>query len=233
MRNRFSSSRYHDPPRTGWSHLSSTTAIPCRPEFPRWDITKPEYRSARDTSWLSRICVREVMPTAFCRARQPCGSFLKEKSFAWIDRGEHRYESLFHISAEAAQVDEQTHAVTATNPQAAGLVLRTLPAPGLRLEVVKGLEEEPVQGWANSPWRPVPTAIVRANGVGRIRLVTILEPTAPGKKSRIDRWPRNSPNSRRTGTPGLCPARDLRRKRTALPCPFRPNARAGPAGAWD
>lgn len=102
------------------------------------------------------------------------------------DRGEHRYESLFHISAEAAQVDEQTHAVTATNPQAAGLVLRTLPAPGLRLEVVKGLEEEPVQGWANSPWRPVPTAIVRANGVGRIRLVTILEPTAPGKKSRIE-----------------------------------------------
>ena len=83
---------------------------------------------------------------------------------------EHRYESLFHMNAEAATVDPQSGAVTTQGGQnAANLVVWPVPAVGaavqlpphqpatkLNVAVVKGIEEEPVQGWANGPWRPGP-----------------------------------------------------------------------------
>ena len=50
----------------------------------------------------------------------------------------------------------------------------------LGVAVVKGIKEEPVQGWANGPWRPVPTAVITGKGTGTCRMATVLYPLAPG-----------------------------------------------------
>jgi len=56
-----------------------------------------------------------------------------------------------------------------------------------KLRVVRGREEEPVQGWAQDPdWRPVPTAIVGYKGVGKVRLAYVLYPLPEGKASPIE-----------------------------------------------
>jgi hypothetical protein len=91
------------------------------------------------------------------------------------DSAEHQYESLFHLGAEQAQAREDKSVVTADARQA-NLVLWPLSTRGVTAEVVKGIEEEPVQGWANQPWRPVPTAVFRCRGAGRVCMATILYP---------------------------------------------------------
>jgi hypothetical protein len=53
-------------------------------------------------------------------------------------------------------------------------------AAKLDVAVVKGIKEEPVQGWANGPWRPVPTAVMTGKGAGTFRMATVLYPLAPG-----------------------------------------------------
>jgi hypothetical protein len=101
------------------------------------------------------------------------------------DTKEHRYESLFHLGAEQADVERETGAVVTRGAKDANLVVWPLPAPGLRVTVVKGVEEEPVQGWANGPWRPVPTAVVTRTAAGKLRMATVLYPLAPGAKCPI------------------------------------------------
>jgi len=57
--------------------------------------------------------------------------------------------------------------------------LHLLPADtGLSVEVIKGLEKEPVQGWANGPWRAVPTALYRWEAAGVTRRTFVMFPTA-------------------------------------------------------
>jgi hypothetical protein len=95
------------------------------------------------------------------------------------DEEEHRYESLFHLNAEEAVIDEASKSVITRNVDA-NLVLYPLAVDDLDVEVVKGIEDEPVQGWANYPWRPVPTAIFRKSGAGTMRFVTLLYPLPAG-----------------------------------------------------
>jgi len=92
------------------------------------------------------------------------------------DKSIHQYESLFHLNAENAEVSTDPKMVTTQNSDSANLVLWPANAPDLTVEVVKGVKEEPVQGWANYPWRPVPTAIFRRKGAGIIQFATILYP---------------------------------------------------------
>ncbi|MEN6498325.1 MAG: alginate lyase family protein [Thermoguttaceae bacterium] len=101
------------------------------------------------------------------------------------DSTAHNYESLFHLNAEQAVVDDQTKTVITTDPKQANLVLWPLATAAVSAEVVKGREEEPVQGWANQPWRPVPTAIFRCKAAGKVHWVTVLYPLPPGAKSPI------------------------------------------------
>jgi hypothetical protein len=49
----------------------------------------------------------------------------------------------------------------------------------LNVTLAQGTKEEPVQGWANGPWRPVPTAVVTGKGTGKLRIATVLYPLAP------------------------------------------------------
>jgi len=53
------------------------------------------------------------------------------------------------------------------------------------LQIVKGSTEEPVQGWANGPWRAVPTAIYGARGTGVVHMAFVLEPFGPGQERQV------------------------------------------------
>jgi hypothetical protein len=60
------------------------------------------------------------------------------------------------------------------------VALAVTPREGLALNIVKGREEEPVQGWANGPWRPVPTAVIHWKAAGPSHLGYVLHPVAQG-----------------------------------------------------
>ena len=93
----------------------------------------------------------------------------------------HQYELLFHLNAGEADVEAATKRVSTRNADAANLALIPLAGGGLDASVVKGREEEEVQGWAAEPWRPVPTAVYHKSGKGVVRFVTVLYPTARGQ----------------------------------------------------
>ncbi|MGD8239688.1 MAG: heparinase II/III-family protein, partial [Armatimonadota bacterium] len=96
------------------------------------------------------------------------------------DAAEHTYESLFHLNADEAAVDDDTKAVMTGAGERSGVAIVPLPAEGLEVEVVKGREDEPVQGWANHPWRPVPTAVYRLRASGPVDMLHVLYPRAAG-----------------------------------------------------
>ena len=91
------------------------------------------------------------------------------------DEADHNYESLFHLNADEAILNDASKIVTTQNADA-NLVLYPLITEDLNVEVVKGVEDEPVQGWANYSWRPVPTAVFRRSGPGITRFVTLVYP---------------------------------------------------------
>jgi hypothetical protein len=96
------------------------------------------------------------------------------------DAKSHSYEALFHLDAADAATDPVTTVVRAPN-------LAIIPATGGGLEVglVKGKEDEPVQGWAGSPWRAIPTALFRKAGQGPANFCFVLEPLATGAAPRV------------------------------------------------
>ena len=73
--------------------------------------------------------------------------------------------------------------------QADGSNLQIIPLADERLtvEIVKGREEDPVQGWAGQPWRAIPTAVYRRSDHGVARLQFVLEPTAKGTGPAVSR----------------------------------------------
>jgi hypothetical protein len=101
------------------------------------------------------------------------------------DGKEHEYESLFHLNAEEAAADEVSKVVTTQNSDA-NLVLYPLITDALDVEMVKGVEDEPVQGWANYPWRPVPTAVFRRSGSVPTRFVTLAYPLPAGTELPVE-----------------------------------------------
>jgi len=91
------------------------------------------------------------------------------------DDAEHLYDFLFHLNAETATLDQGALSVRTGNPAQSGLALIPANTPGLQARIAKG-EEDPVQGWANQPWRPVPTAVYSRKGKGPVRLACVLAP---------------------------------------------------------
>ena len=103
------------------------------------------------------------------------------------DEAEHEYESLFHFNADAADVDDAWVVHTRGEKNESTAALAVLPVQGLSIDIVKGLEEEPVQGWANGPWRPVPTAVITWRAAGPSRLGYVLHPVAAGASCPVTR----------------------------------------------
>ncbi len=101
------------------------------------------------------------------------------------DDAEHGFESLFHLGADEARVDPQSGAIATCNEDAANLVVWPVSAGDLAARVVKGVEQEPVQGWAQGPWRPVPTAIATGKFVRKAKIVTLLYPLKPNAENPV------------------------------------------------
>lgn len=97
----------------------------------------------------------------------------------------HSYESLFHLNAKEAILDPATRSVVTQNADSSNLLLWPIVDHEVGVEIVKGRQEEPVQGWANGPWRPVPTAVYTLHGQGKQHLVTLLYPVPMGKAAPI------------------------------------------------
>ena len=95
------------------------------------------------------------------------------------DDREHRYEALFHLDAANAAVDESTRTVRTDNTDA-NVAIVPLAGDGLAVRIVKGKEDEPVQGWSGGPWRAIPTAIYEKSGKGVVRFFFVLAPAAKG-----------------------------------------------------
>lgn len=95
------------------------------------------------------------------------------------DEKEHEYESIFHLDADSAKLDPEDKTVITLNSDT-NLAILPLKTPELKAEVIKGRREEPVQGWAGKPWRPVPTAIYRKRVSGTTRFLMVLYPVPPG-----------------------------------------------------
>jgi hypothetical protein len=98
------------------------------------------------------------------------------------DDAEHRYEALFHLDATDAAVDEATKTVHTD-----GVAIMPQAGDRLAVEIVKGKEDEPVQGWAGGPWRAIPTAIYRKSGKGVTQFRFVLEPFAKGAQPAVRR----------------------------------------------
>jgi len=72
-----------------------------------------------------------------------------------------------------------------TENEDANLAIIPALTPDLKVEIVKGRSEEPVQGWANYPWKPVPTAIFRRRG-GGLKFIMVLYPIPKDGKLPIE-----------------------------------------------
>jgi len=44
-----------------------------------------------------------------------------------------------------------------------------------------------VQGWSNSPWRAIPTALFRQSGTGVVHFAFVIEPVGAGALPRVAR----------------------------------------------
>ena len=153
-----------------------------------WDTPRP---AGDDTVWFSDgtadyVCgsyrdgygKRAAQKVVHTRAML----FVKPEYFVILDTvapandKEHEYTSLFHLDAEEANLDPATLRVSTSVPGKANVHILPAPFPGLAGRVAKGVED-PVQGWANGPWRPVPTAVYTLKGAGETHWVTVVYPT--------------------------------------------------------
>jgi len=97
--------------------------------------------------------------------------------------GEHTYESLFHLDATSAAMGVG-NVVTTAEEAAANIAIVPLADLQMTLSLVQG-HDDPVQGWGNDPWRPVPTAIFRRTASGRTWLAYALYPLRPAQTNPI------------------------------------------------
>ena len=100
------------------------------------------------------------------------------------DDKEHHYEALFHLDAANASVDDATKAVRTDNTDA-NVAVTPLAGDGLGVRIVKGKEDEPVQGWSSHPWRAIPTVIYEKSRKGVVTFVFVLAPVARGAQPSV------------------------------------------------
>jgi len=110
--------------------------------------------------------------------------FIILDTLAATDERTHRYESLFHLDAPKATIDDETKSVRTENEDASNLLIFPLADDGPEVTIVSG-QEDPVQGWANDPWRRVPTAIFSKQGKGTVRLLYVLCPVLEGQSAAV------------------------------------------------
>jgi hypothetical protein len=104
------------------------------------------------------------------------------------DDREHRYESMFHLDAEAASVDEETRSVTTENHDTSNLAIIPPRGDNVSVEIISGQEDPIVQGWIPAGGykvRPIPTPIFTRTGKGATWFVYVFYPIPRGQSSPI------------------------------------------------
>ena len=110
--------------------------------------------------------------------------FIIQDTLTPADNAEHTYDSLFHLDTEEAILDERRLKVETKKDKGSNLAIIPLLDGDLKARIVKG-ERDPVQGWANHPWRPIPTAIYTKRGDGVIRFLYLLYPLREGERDPV------------------------------------------------
>jgi hypothetical protein len=87
----------------------------------------------------------------------------------------HDWETIFHVNAGDAEL-QGTHLWAVADGKRLDIFGC---GPDLTVKVVKGLTEEPVQGWGPGCKQAIPTALFHNRRPGRTRNVYVLFPTAP------------------------------------------------------
>jgi hypothetical protein len=100
----------------------------------------------------------------------------------------HRYESMFHLDAEGAEVDAAGGVVT-RNRGASNLAIYPASPARVVTRIVAGQEAPTVQGWIprGGPYKcqPIPTALFGVEGSGVTALAYVLYPTPKGASSPV------------------------------------------------
>lgn len=104
----------------------------------------------------------------------------------------HRYESIFHLDADAAQVDERSKAVRTVNKSGGNLSIIPQAGSHLNVKIISGQQEPSVQGWAPTgnmseyKVRPIPTPIFEKESAGPTWLAYVFYPTSEGKACPVE-----------------------------------------------
>jgi hypothetical protein len=113
---------------------------------------------------------------------------------------------MFHFAGKDAVTDRLA---VSTSGADAGMQIVPAGFAGLTVQVVKGVEEEPVQGWAQEPWRAVPTALYHWTAKGTSRVTYVLVPTPAGGTNPVTEI-RPIPVAAAGGTPANATAVEIR-----------------------
>ena len=130
--------------------------------------------------------VRQTREVLFLKPQQ---LFVVRDTLESLDGKSHLYETLWHLDANAVDVNAQTGVVETHDP---GANLRIVPFcdAGLKARVVKGQETPTVQGWMPLGHgirgvRPIPTVVYECGSAEPVTLLTVFQPLRDGQEDRV------------------------------------------------
>ena len=100
----------------------------------------------------------------------------------------HTYDAMFHLNADAIDIDATALVVKTRNAKGSNLVIHPLLAGTLSLSNQAGQEKPYVQGWVRSGdygVKPIPTPVYRLEAAGATKMIFILYPLKEGKASPL------------------------------------------------
>ncbi len=115
--------------------------------------------------------------------------FVVRDTLESLDGKPHSYEALWHLDANAVDVDSEK-GIAETHDAGANLRIVSSCEKGLKARVVKGQETPTVQGWLPLGHgvrgvRPIPTVVYECHSVEPLALVTIFQPLRDGTEDRV------------------------------------------------
>lgn len=144
----------------------------------QWDMVEGSYDFGYGDGKNKVADVRHVRSILFVKPNY----WIITDTMLPADDKPHQYEGMFHFAAAEAATDGLSVSSAGKDP---GVQIIPATFEGLSVEVVKGVEEEPVQGWVNGPWRAAPTALYHWTTPGRTSATYVAYPTAAGQANPV------------------------------------------------
>lgn len=149
------------------------------------------YKYREYTDWQHRKKHPKVLDTV-----QHARKILFVKPDFWIihdvltskDNKKHTCDVLFHINVDEAKINPKTNAVTSSCKDAANVAIFPLNTGSLKVKIVEGKTDAPIQGWTRPggkkhpdyPMNTIPTAIFNKTWRNGTDVVTVVYPFAAG-----------------------------------------------------